>query len=306
MTAAAAPRPPAPYPADTRARGWRFELDYERIDQSDTWGLAAEIPMAQPALLMMWLVAWTREPCGSLPNDENIIRAKCKIPAAIWPKLRGVLMRGWWLAEDGLLYHPTLTKRVQEMLDYRRKTAERVANYKAAQREQRVGNALPTGEQRGKNDTGTGTGTIENQIPPQPPGERGAASPSDRPGDEPDDGKGEDLAGPKPKPAKAAKRNRADPPTTVPVDWLIAAGFDPQLAADFIAHKDRLKAPLTERAWTLHQAEARKAGWTPAAAAERVIAKNWKGFEAEYVRGQAQPGRFLGSSEGRSGNGVAL
>lgn len=149
----------APYPADTRAKGWRFELDYEKIDQSDTWGLAAEVPLARPCLVMMWLVAWTQEPCGSLPNDESIIRVRCGIPPAVWPKVRELLMRGWWLAEDGRLYHETVTQRVLEMIEYRRKNAERVANFKAAKRKQHDGNALPTGEQQGKNDTGTGTGT---------------------------------------------------------------------------------------------------------------------------------------------------
>lgn len=155
-----------PYAADTRAKGWRFELDYEKIDQSDTWGVAAEVPMARPALLMMWLVAWKQEPCGSLPDDENVIRAKCGIPAKTWPALRDVLMRGWQVADDGRLYHDTVTKRVLEMLDYRRKSAERVAKFKAAQREQQSGNALPTGEQSTKNDTGTGTGTLEKKLPP--------------------------------------------------------------------------------------------------------------------------------------------
>lgn len=150
-----------PYAADTRAKGWRFELDYEKIDQSDTWSIAAEVPMAQPALLMMWLVAWKQEPCGSLPGDENVIRAKCRVPAKSWPALRDVLMRGWQPADDGRLYHPTITARVLEMLDYRKKTAERVAKFKLAQREQQAGNALPPI----KNDTGTGTGTVEEKLP---------------------------------------------------------------------------------------------------------------------------------------------
>jgi hypothetical protein len=243
---------PAPYPADTRARGWRFELDYERIDQSDTWGLAAEIPMAQPALLMMWLVAWTREPCGTLPADENVIRAKCRIPAAMWPKLRVVLMRGWWQADDGLLYHDTLTKRVQEMLEYRRKNAERVAKFKAAKREQHEGNALPTREQQVKNDTGTGTGTI---------------SPSLRSGD--------------------TARKRA--PAAVAAAVLVEAGFTEIQAGDFIAHKHRVKAPLTERAWADHLREASKAGWSAVDAAEKVMAKAWKGFEASYVANERPP-----------------
>lgn len=157
-------RPP-PYPADTRAKGWRFELAYEQIEQSDTWDLAAEIPLCQHILLMMWLIAWKQEPCGSLPNDEGVIRAKCKVPPKTWAACRGVLMRGWWLAVDGRLYHNTLADRVQEMLDYRRKNAERVAKFKAAQREQRGSNALPAREQRAKNDTGTGTGVTPHKPP---------------------------------------------------------------------------------------------------------------------------------------------
>lgn len=150
---------PAPYPADTRAKGWRFELEYERIEQSDTWAIAEEVQMAQHALLFMWLAAWKQEPCGSFPNDEAVIRTKCRVPPKLWPTLRAVLLRGWWLADDGRLYHPTITARVLEMLEYRRKTAERVAKHKEAKRSERAGNALPTEQQQVKNDTGTGTGT---------------------------------------------------------------------------------------------------------------------------------------------------
>lgn len=146
---------PAPYPADTRAKGWRFEIDYEKVEQSDTWDLAAEVPMAQHSLLMMWLVSWRQEPCGSLPNDEAVIRSKCKIPAKLWPALRPILLRGWWVAEDGRMYHDTITARVMEMLEYRRKTAERVSKFKLAQREQHASNALADGYQQVKNDTGT-------------------------------------------------------------------------------------------------------------------------------------------------------
>jgi hypothetical protein len=64
---------------------------------------------------------------------------------------------------------------------------------------------------------------------------------------------------------------------------LIAAGFPPEVAAEFIDHKRAMKAPLTERAWADHVREAEKAGWTPLAAAEKVMARGWKGFEAAYV-----------------------
>ena len=136
---------PAPYPADTRAKGWRFELDYERIEQSDTWDLAGA--EARPWLLMLWLTAWRQVPCGSLSNSDDVIAAKIGMPTKLWPKFRDVLLRGWWLADDGRLYHDTLVERVAEMLQYRRKNAKRVANHKAAKKQSRTGNALPTGEQ---------------------------------------------------------------------------------------------------------------------------------------------------------------
>ena len=122
---------PIPYPSDTRAKGWRFELDYEKIEQSDTWSLAAEVPMAQHSLLMMWFMAWTQVPCGSLPNDTAIIRAKCKVAPKLWPSLQPVLMRGWWLAEDGRLYHDTIVLRVLEMLEHKNKEKTRKAAYRA-------------------------------------------------------------------------------------------------------------------------------------------------------------------------------
>jgi hypothetical protein len=187
---------PAPYTSDTRAKGWRFELDYERIAQSDTWDLAAEIPMAQPALLMLWMVAWQQTPCGSLPNDEQIIRAKCRIPAEQWPAMREVLLRGWWLAEDGRLYHHTLVERVREMMERRRKESDR----KAMARGRKPASIPPEdpfdpegvlGLSHGtgaglhpESDTGTGTGTgtgtsTSTKRDVTPAGDSvGAASPS--------------------------------------------------------------------------------------------------------------------------------
>jgi DNA-binding transcriptional MocR family regulator len=70
---------------------------------------------------------------------------------------------------------------------------------------------------------------------------------------------------------------------------LVNAGMTEQTASDFIAHKARLKAPLTQRAWADHQREARKAGWTVHDAAEKVMAKHWKGFEAKYVQDERGP-----------------
>lgn len=84
-------------------------------------------------------------------------------------------------------------------------------------------------------------------------------------------------------PSVEPSRNQKTAPECASVPDLVAAGFDEATAAEFIAHKAKVKAPLTRRAWADHLAECRKARWTPMRAAEKVMAKNWKGFEAKYV-----------------------
>lgn len=267
MTDTTLPSPLAPpYPADTRAKGWRFELDYEKIEQSDTWCLAAEVPLAQHALLMMWLVAWTQVPCGSFPNDESIIRAKCKVPAKTWGALREILMRGWWPADDGRLYHETITERVRDMLAKRAKDAKRAADNRARRAES------PSSHE----EVTTVSRVTHNGVGPEFDTKHQAPSTNSS------------------EPSVPRKSRKRDPaPGTVPEETLIEAGFTGEQAADFIAHKAAFKAPLTPRAWADHLRESAKAGWTAADAAEKVMAKGWRGFEAKYVasepRGQVVP-----------------
>jgi hypothetical protein len=123
----------APYPADTRAKGWRFELDHERIRQSDTWALApADV---RPWLLMLWMVAWEQTPCGSMPDDDGLIAARIGINPKAFVKVRPALMRGWWKATDGRLYHRVITERVVDMLEYRRKEADRKGKHRGRTRD---------------------------------------------------------------------------------------------------------------------------------------------------------------------------
>ena len=89
-------------------------------------------------------------------------------------------------------------------------------------------------------------------------------------------------------------------PLCVAVSVLVEKGFDEQTAEEFIAHKTKIKAPLTARAWTDHLSESEKAGWTPKAAAEKVMAKNWKGFEAKYVANEAKPNQAYESPYAKS------
>lgn len=118
-----------PYPSDTRAKGWRFELEPERIRQSDTWALAT--PELRPWLLMLWMVAWEQTPCGSLPADDALICARLGMPPKLFAKHRAVLLRGWEIATDGRLYHLTITERVLRMLASRAKDRVRTARSRA-------------------------------------------------------------------------------------------------------------------------------------------------------------------------------
>lgn len=162
----------APYPADIRAKGWRFELDHERIRQSDTWALASA--EQRPWLLMLWLTAWEQTPCGSLPSSDELIAARIGMPIKTFVKNKPVLMRGWVEKEDGRLYNATLTERVLEMMATRRKETDRKALARLKTNAESCGNPVVVpwdnnGTDAGihpESDTGTGTGTgTSNAVP---------------------------------------------------------------------------------------------------------------------------------------------
>ena len=162
-----------PYPADTRAKGWRLEIDHERIRQSDTWALAS--PELRPWLLMLWMVAWEQTPCGSLPADDALIAARIGMSPKVFAKNREVLMRGWIEADDGRLYHKVLSERVTEMLARRLKDRARTAKLRAASSDgvTRDTPATHNGVQRESHVSSTPEPDTSNQRkekePPKPP-----------------------------------------------------------------------------------------------------------------------------------------
>lgn len=164
---------PIPYPADVRAKGWRFELDHEKIEQSDTWALAsAEL---KPWLLMLWLTAWKQTPCGSLPDGDELIAARIGMPLKTFSKHRDTLRRGWWPAADGRLYHDTIVLFVIDMMTRRRKESDRKALSRG-----KITPVVPTLSHgttagvRPDSDTGTGTGTSNTVIHSPPELTRGS------------------------------------------------------------------------------------------------------------------------------------
>lgn len=236
---------PAPLPADTRAKGWRLEIDHERYRQSDTWALAS--PEQRPWLLMLAMVAWEQTPCGSMPGDDELIAARLGMTSKAFAKNKAVLLRGWWLADDGRMYHNVLVQRALEMLAERDKTAQRVAKHKLAQREQRSGNALPTREQPVENGTGTGTGTKEIQEPPPP---------------------------------SVAPPLAKSPAVKVPCP----EGVNAQVWADWLSLRKAKRAPVTATTVQGAETEAGKAGLTLDAFLRVWCARGSQGLQADWLK----------------------
>lgn len=278
-----------PYPSDTRAKGWRFELDYEQIEQSDTWSLAAEFPMAQHALLMMWMVAWRQVPCGSFPNDEAVIRAKCRITPAVWSKARDVLMRGWWLASDGLLYHDTLTMRAMEMMKRRRSDADRQAAKRSREAHAEGCETLigVTGESR-----------------VTPTGVRGESSTDNRQPNTSTD-VGDSSGVPKTNTPRTRARKRAAPAELVSVESLVSFGCEQVAAEDWLRIRHEKNLPLTRTAWEGVCSEAAAAGIPPGAAVTRAAREGWAGFKAKWLAEGASDGAVHGQAQRRPAGGIS-
>lgn len=120
--------PEPPYPHDIRARGWRFEIDLERVMQSTTWKRApADL---RPWLLMLWAQAWHQWPVGTLDTDDIDIAATIGMPLTMFQTHREILMRGWIKHSDDRLYHSVITERVVEMIGKRAKDRTRVADWR--------------------------------------------------------------------------------------------------------------------------------------------------------------------------------
>lgn len=145
-----------PYPPITRAGGFRFELDCERIAQSDTWALADA--RQRPLLLMLWFIAWQQTPCGSLPGEDAIIAARLGLSLAEFQPIKPILLRGWSQASDGRLYHPVLTELVLDMIGRKTRETQRKAAYRQKQREARDAE-LSRGTHAGQSGDGQGNDT---------------------------------------------------------------------------------------------------------------------------------------------------
>jgi hypothetical protein len=114
-----------------------------------------------------------------MPSEPKLICARLGMSAKQFEKSKEVILRGWWLADDGRLYHDTISSRVQDMLNRKNGERQRKAEYRAkkemeeklrdANAQTRDANDVPhlshgtdagrTWESHGVDATGTGTGT---------------------------------------------------------------------------------------------------------------------------------------------------
>jgi hypothetical protein len=131
--------PCPPYPSTTKAGGFRFELDIERMRQSDTWAIAEA--HQRPFLVMVWIESWTQVPAGSLPDSDAVIAARIGMSLPEFKAGKEVLMRGWWKASDGRLYHPVITEQVFGMVSRKSRKAANQAAYRDRQQRKDEGHA---------------------------------------------------------------------------------------------------------------------------------------------------------------------
>ncbi len=251
--------PTAPYSADTLSRGWRFEVDMETFKRSDTWK-KARTGALRGALLLLWAEAWQEKPCGTLPDDDELIALMIDMPSATFEKNRAVLLRGWSKCDDGRLYHDVITTRVLAMLDKRANDAQRAAARRARNAESATSPSEVTGASR----------VTHNGVGPEFDTKHQAPSTENQ-----------------------APKGKEKPPAEpwVLVDALMADGLSEEVAKAWLAHRRTRKAKLTALAWNGFKAEVVKAGWQIEAAVLKAIARNWTAFEAGWVKDIPAPAK---------------
>jgi uncharacterized protein YdaU (DUF1376 family) len=85
-----------------------FMLNVERLMASELVALSSHEVVA--AALFVWCRAWKQKPAASLPDDDRVIAAFCRLSTARFRRLKPEIMRGFIKCSDGRLYHKTLAE----------------------------------------------------------------------------------------------------------------------------------------------------------------------------------------------------
>lgn len=245
MTVVPSELPDPPYPDDIRAKGMGLMVDQERIKQSTSW-ILCPAPL-RPWMLMLWIESWSSAPAGSYEADDEVIAARIGMDLDQFAVARKHLMRGWYRASDGRMYHGHITTLVLSMTEVRRRDRDRMSKHRAdlMSRVTPPNTVVTPPEFAAGSGSGSGSGDKTNTAP--------------------------------------RKRAAVGSSTLVSVDKLVAEGIDPQIAADWLIVRATKKAKLTGTAWSGVKREAKKAGMPPSSAVEMAAENNWAGFKASWV-----------------------
>lgn len=79
---------------------------------------------------------------------------------------------------------------------------------------------------------------------------------------------------------------------------LVTHGLDADLAAEFIAHRVKHRAPITPRAWASICKTAEDAGWPLSKAIEKMLRRGWRGLEVSWLQRESVDSDRLQSDAG--------
>jgi hypothetical protein len=105
------PAPPVPFDADLRAYP-RGTPDITWLIESEDWTTATDAERV--ASLALWVAAWKQIPAGSLPNNDEFLR-RLSARDLDWKQVRYRALCGWYLCNDGRMYHAKLSDLVLEV-----------------------------------------------------------------------------------------------------------------------------------------------------------------------------------------------
>lgn len=102
-------------PAECDLRDFpRMMLDITRLRASKFDTIRDDA--AWRAGLNLWMSSWHQVPAGSLPTDDDELTKAAGLGRDVrsWRKVKALALRGWELADDGLLYHEVVAEIVLE------------------------------------------------------------------------------------------------------------------------------------------------------------------------------------------------
>lgn len=117
------PDPPVPHECD--CRGLDMPIKIDALMKSDLLALATGDEFK--AAFLLWLAAWESVPAASLPDDERFLASKAKLSLADFRASREMIMHGFYLAADGLLYHDVIASQARKAFKFRASQARKSA-----------------------------------------------------------------------------------------------------------------------------------------------------------------------------------